>query len=130
MGATVVDTSLTAAAWAKAKPKDYKGGDLTAALKAYETAAKAEVLVPAKPPKMSVSAFQDVAKIYKTAATELKKHTDALTKIDGASAKTTAELKKRASAAEDKAKKAAYNEAANVASVIGRNAALLLRELK
>ncbi|GMG81432.1 hypothetical protein LNKW23_06450 [Paralimibaculum aggregatum] len=121
MGATVVDTSLKVATWNAAKPKSYKGADLTNALKAYETATKKDIMVLAKLPDFKVSKLEGARDVYSTAATELKKVVTALGSIDTAGTKTHGELTKQAKTKEGDEKKQ-YEDAAAVARTMSLSA--------
>ena len=121
MGATVVDTSLKVATWTAAKPKSYKGSDLTNALKAYETATKKDIMVLAKLPEFKLSRLEGARDVYSTAATELKKVVTALGGVDTAGTKTHGELTKQAKTKDGDEKKK-YEDAAGVARTMALTA--------
>ena len=135
MGATVVDTSLNSANWAKQKPSDYQNKDLDKALKAYESLAAKGVTMPgALPtmPKPSIKAIGTCVKELESAIKEFQKSTAGLTKlneslkaVNGAASKASAELQKMAKdkQGEDKQK---FISAASVASGLGSQASSMI----
>jgi hypothetical protein len=141
MAATVVDTSVKAAAWTKAKPADYKGKDLETALKAAEGFDTKKIAMPAKlptVPKLKISEIEkcitemeaDLVTLQKALA-ELKKIQASLQAVSSAASKTASELEKmeKDKNASD-AKKQEYRSAAHTASGIGSSAATSLANLK
>jgi hypothetical protein len=141
MGATVVNTSLTASSWTKAKPPDYKGKDLETALKAAEGLDAKKIAIPAKlptVPKLKISEIEtcitelesDIITLQKALA-DLKKMESAFQAVCNAADKTSSDLQKMEKdkkATEDQKQK--YSSAAQTASVIGSNAASMAANLK
>ena len=141
MAATVVDGSLKASTWTKAKPADYKGKDLETALKAAEGYDTKKLAMPAKlpaVPKLKISDIEtciteleaDLVTLQKALA-ELKKIQASLQAVSSAASKTASELEKMENdkkTSDDK--KREYRSAAQTASSIGSSAATGLANLK
>ena len=127
MGATVAN-ALTSSYWAGAKPKDYKGQDLDRALKTYEgLAGKSNLKIPAnlipRVPQGKIGEIDGCIKDLNNAVTELQKGltvlkqvATALQAVQGAAAKTSADLTKL-SKGKDADQDAYQNAAANANSV-------------
>ncbi|QYK40501.1 MAG: hypothetical protein KF887_13870 [Paracoccaceae bacterium] len=128
MGATVVDTSLKAATWEKVKPKDYKNGDLSKALKALEGATKSSFSMPADVPGLKLSEIEACIKTLEAAKKDLKPMVDAMGGVADAAKSTAAELLKLAKDKEGK-DKGAYEEAKGVAATMATNAAKRKKEM-
>jgi hypothetical protein len=128
MGATVVDGSLTAANWAKAKPKDYKNSDLDKALSAWETASKASATKATVPSKLSIKAYEAFVKDAKALVAVLKDWQKTLAAVISAASKCSQELDKMSKKTEDP-NHVAYFEAAGVASAIGNQAQTMKAKL-
>jgi hypothetical protein len=139
MAATVVDTSVKTANWAKKKPADYSGKVFDNALKAYETLCEEQVTISAEfptMPKIAVKAFQDciaemkqTVKDFEKAVTHMQKVIAALQKVSSAGETTAGELQKLA---KDKkgADAKAYSEAATVASGIAAQASSVAKKMQ
>jgi hypothetical protein len=139
MGATVVDTSVKTATWAKKKPSDYSGKDLDNAIKAYEAIADEQVLVPGELPTMPevsvkkiqscIEDMQSAVKDFEKAVAHLKKLIAALQKVSSAGDATAGELQKLA---KDKkgAEAKAYSDAASTASGIAAQASAVAKKLQ
>jgi hypothetical protein len=141
MGATVVNTSLTASAWTKAKPGEFKGKDLENALKSAEGIDPKKIGLPAKlptTPKLKISEIESCITeleadiiILQKALAELKKMESALQAVSSAANKTGSELEKMEKdkkATDDQKQK--FRSAAHTALGIGSNASNILSKYK
>jgi hypothetical protein len=141
MGAKVVDTSLKKSSWTSEKPSDFKGKDLENALAAAESLNGKQVSMPAKlstVPKPKISEIEDCITqmesditILQKALADLKSAKSKLEAVCSAASSTATELQrmgKDKKKSEDEQRK--YNSAAQVAQVIGSNAAASLSKIK
>jgi hypothetical protein len=117
MAAIVVDSSVTAANWNKAKPKDYKSADLDKAISAWETLAKKSVNAAVKPATNSIKGYEEAIKNAEGIAKHLTECNAQIDKVIAAAKKTAAELNKLGDKLKGDEKKK-YQDAASAASAI------------
>ncbi len=128
MAAIVVDSSVTAANWNKAKPKDYKSADLDKAISAWETLLKKSFTAAVKPSTNSIKGYEEAIKNAEAIAKHLTECNAQIDKVIAAAKKTEAELNKLGDKLKGDGKKK-YQDAAYAASAINVGAATQKRNI-
>jgi hypothetical protein len=129
MGAKATTIKLDSNGWSKAKPSDYKGKDLDAALKKYESASGKNVTMPKNMPKGSIAEIQQCIKDLQVAVDGLKPILAALQEVSSAAGKTVSDLDKQAKGKSDD-DKSKYQSAQNVANAIASEASKAMADIK
>lgn len=90
------DAVLTVASWDKVMPRDYRGNDLSAALRGYEGALKSAPAMPRLSADPSVAAIKAGMADLRKALADIKKLLQALAKVEAVAARTVGDLKNHA----------------------------------